>query len=133
MGIPEDQVHPFTDKNEYAKLLTETEKGQLDLVLLGMGPDGHTASLFLGHLLLDVEDTVVAGISDSPKPPPERLTLTFPAINGARAVAFIAAGGSKADALERIASGDLTLPAARVMPASGELKWFIDAAAAAKL
>lgn len=119
-----------------AAVLPTTPAGwpRLDLILLGMGGDGHTASLFPGHSLLDEQERWVAPIFDSPKPPPERITLTLPVINQAATVAFIAAGAGKADALAQVfAPTDEPLPAAQVQPNDGELHWFIDEEAAANL
>jgi 6-phosphogluconolactonase len=112
--------------------------GALDLVLLGMGPDGHTASLFPGHALLLAsagEARLVAPISDSPKPPPARVTLTLPAINAARRVAFVACGEAKAALVGAIFRGSeegRALPAALVAGAEATV-WFLDAPAAAQL
>jgi 6-phosphogluconolactonase len=112
--------------------------GRLDLVLLGMGPDGHIASLFPGHALLGEKIKRVAPISDSPKPPPGRITMTLPVINDARACAFVVTGASKADVVAQSAIpweqvAGVPYPAALVRPRNGTLTWFLDADAAAKL
>lgn len=106
-----------------------------DLILLGMGPDGHTASLFPGHALLSETDRWVAYLEDSPKPPPKRITLTYPVINHAARIVFVAAGAEKADMLVQILDHPETgLPAARVKPVfPGQLYWFSDDAATHKL
>jgi 6-phosphogluconolactonase len=110
-----------------------------DLVLLGMGPDGHTASLFPGSPALDETDRwVVANPVTSPlvHGSTTRITLTAPAINAARHVWFLVAGADKAAALAEVLEGprDPTrLPSQLIAPASGTLVWFVDAAAAAQL
>lgn len=66
-----------------------------DILFLGMGPDGHTASLFPNHSALNITDKLVTYINDSPKPPPERVTFTFKLLSNAKNVVFIATGKSK--------------------------------------
>jgi len=107
-----------------------------DLILLGMGPDGHCASLFPEHELLAEDTKLVAAISDSPKPPPERITLTMPVLNAAKKVAFVASGGGKAPMLKRVMTqggpADRLLPVQRVQPSGGAV-WHVDEAAASDL
>ncbi|CED83852.1 6-phosphogluconolactonase [Phaffia rhodozyma] len=106
-----------------------------DLILLGMGPDGHTCSLFPGHELLTEEDRWVAFIEDSPKPPAKRITFTYPVINHAYRVAFVAAGEGKQDILAKVLDEpEAGLPSSRVRPAApGQIFWFTDDAATAKV
>ncbi|XP_019762001.2 6-phosphogluconolactonase [Dendroctonus ponderosae] len=106
---------------------------RFDLLLLGMGPDGHTCSLFPGHALLNETAKWVAPITDSPKPPPSRITLTFPVINAARVCAFAVSGKEKAEMIKRIHVDKEDLPATRVQPTSGNLQWIVDKDAGALL
>ncbi len=85
-----------------------------DIVLLGMGPDGHTCSLFPGHPVLDVLAAPVAPVRGSPKPPPERVTLTLPVVRAARLTLLLATGEGKRDALARALAGDMAIPLARL-------------------
>jgi 6-phosphogluconolactonase len=100
--------------------------GPIDLVHLGLGPDGHTASLFPGSPALVVTDRLVVATGDDLHPHP-RLTFTYPAIASARLVVFTVAGPEKRDALAGVLAGDVALPAARVR--AGEGVFLADAAA----
>lgn len=76
----------------------------MDISLLSVGPDGHIASLFPGHSALS-STAAIAGISDSPKPPPQRLTWTFSTLNASEQIWFIATGHEKADAVSKLIAG----------------------------
>lgn len=104
-----------------------------DVLMLGIGPDGHCASMFPGHPALDEPGTVV-GVRDSPKPPPTRLSLTMDPLNRADEVWWLAAGEQKADAVrDAIAGGDVhQVPAAGPRGRSRTL-WLLDREAAAHL
>jgi 6-phosphogluconolactonase len=104
---------------------------RFDLILLGMGADGHTASLFPGTPALHETSRLVVA-NRGTKPPPQRLTFTYPLINSARQVVFLVAGADKAEALRDVLSGQITIkerPAVGVRPADGEVIWMVDRAA----
>ncbi|KAI9278031.1 6-phosphogluconolactonase [Sporodiniella umbellata] len=121
---------------DYEEKLKRFFKGlpKFDVILLGMGPDGHCCSLFPGHPLLDEQTRWVAPISDSPKPPPKRITLTYPVVNNAQCVVFVTAGEGKKEMVQQIIEEPQhSYPCQRVQPKHGKLYWFIDDAAASKL
>ena len=107
---------------------------RFDLVLLGMGDDGHTASLFPGSPV-EVTEPVIAVTADYQGRPANRITLTPLVLNGARKILFLISGASKAEALRRVLNGDsqVQFPAARIHPTDGMVNWFVDEAAASKL
>jgi 6-phosphogluconolactonase len=120
-----------------AELLTfggGAEVPAFDVLLLGMGPDGHVASLFPHHPGLGRDDSSVVGIRESPKPPPLRVSFTFGAIAHARQVWLVAAGAEKAAAVARgVAAGDVSeTPAAGVFGTERTL-WLVDETAASDL
>jgi len=135
----------YEDAEKAAKLYEESVAGffkdsssstpVFDLILLGMGPDGHTCSLFPKHKLLAETKANIAPITDSPKPPSNRITFTYPVLDAAKAVAFVCCGGGKSGALKTVIEGSETpddqLPSGRIK--NKRVFWYVDKAAAAEL
>lgn len=111
--------------------LTTTGWPRFDLVLLGLATDGHIASLFPGSTTLEEAHRLVMAATPGLLPPKlDRVTMTLPVLNAARAVAFLVAGADKAAVVRQVLNGAVDLPATLVKPTDGELHWFVDAAAA---
>jgi 6-phosphogluconolactonase len=121
MEAEDPQIDAAADR--YARVLPQS----LDVVLLGMGEDGHTASLFPGRGALRERERrcVATHAADGSR----RMTLTLPALNAARHVIFVALGASKRRPLAAIRAGE-RLPAGLVQPAEGDVTWIVDRAAA---
>lgn len=156
LGVPADNIHPAPTSDAvataqdgadaYAAELArfcETETDGLaqqpsvptfEVMILGVGPDGHVASLFPHHPAQNVLDRTTVAVHDSPKPPPDRISLTFPALNNSRELWLTVAGADKADALSRAAAKQdpWEVPASAV---HGQLAtvWWLDEAAASRL
>jgi 6-phosphogluconolactonase len=144
LGVPADRVHevPAAVPGRtvadaalaYEQTLRREGAGEFEVVLLGLGPDGHVASLFPGHASLGTDDRIAIAETDSPKPPRERVSLTFAALNRARTVAFLLAGEGKAEALAAArAPGRIEDCPARGVRGQEETVWFVDRAAASGL
>src|SRR5947208_1816716 len=145
--IPASQIHrvPAEEADRDAASLKYTQEMQrvfgtssipnFDLIQLGMGPEGHTASLFPHQPSLHEQQRLVIPVS-VPKPPPPRLTFTPPILNAARHVLFLVTGSEKADAVQAVLEGPYQpdeYPAQIVRPTNGEVTWMLDTAAAGKL
>lgn len=114
----------------YDEEVREHAAGGLDVLLLGIGPDGHVASLFPGHPALEAADRLAVGVPDSPKPPPQRVSLTFGALNRSRRVWFLASGESKADAVARALADDGDVHETPARGITAPARWHLDQAAA---
>lgn len=140
IGSPEDAAAAYA--TELARFAGDGDGAASDdagpavpaftVLLLGVGPDGHVASLFPGQDTLAVTDRTAVAVHDSPKPPPDRVSLTFPAIEAAEEVWLVVAGADKADAVARALAAD---GAVAVTPARGArgrraTRWLLDVGAA---
>jgi len=127
-GSPADAAAAYERvlKSYYGSESLDPTRPLFDIQILGLGPDGHTASLIPGTSVLDERRRWVAEvIGGRPEP---RITLTYPALESSRHTAFVVAGADKRGTLSRALGGDQALPAARLRPI-GDLIWFVDEAA----
>ena len=144
ISLPAENIHPVrtdvssisTSAKIYEKEIrqffgpAESKMAVFDLILLGIGEDGHTASLFPESPVLKEKNRLAAPVSDQKHEYP-RVTLTLAAINNARNIVFLISGRQKAAAVKKIiCDKDVTLPASLVKPAKGNLLFFLDEAAA---
>jgi 6-phosphogluconolactonase len=136
--VPAANIHPIETSGDpaaaaraYERILKsfygsenlDPARPLFDIELLGLGPDGHTASLFPGTKVLEERQRWVAEVVGAK--PETRITLTYPVLDSARHTAFLVAGTDKREPLTRVLAHDEGLPAARVQPV-GELVWFVD-------
>jgi 6-phosphogluconolactonase len=148
VNIPARNIHPIiTSKSSARDCAAKYEHDilsfyklspgafpNIDLVLLGIGEDGHTASLFSGTAALDDTSHIAVSVNPEEESKKERITITFPVINNASSILFLAAGESKAGVLcEIIKMGNKALPAAMVKPRSGAVVYLVDKKAGALL
>lgn len=126
------EMDPETGAREYGEFLIDffsLSEGQIpvfDLIFLGIGEDGHTASLFPGHDVLDEKERPAAALTGG-EPPLDRITLTLPVINRAKKVVFMVSGKSKAGIIKKLfGPNSHDLPALKVRPSDGELVWLLD-------
>jgi 6-phosphogluconolactonase len=130
-GTPEDAAQRYerTLQESYGAATLDPRRPLFDVTLLGLGSDGHTASLLPGESVLDERKRWVVAVSHGR--PEIRITMTYPVIESSRRVAFLVAGKEKAEIFRAIRTGNSHVPAARVRPV-GELFWFVDQAAAGR-
>jgi 6-phosphogluconolactonase len=135
--MPTVGLAPAAAARQYAQTLTHffaPTPPRFDLILLGMGPDTHIASIFPGHpAAVAPDEQLVVAVTNSPKPPPTRLTLTYKVINQAANIIFLVTGDDKAAAVAQVLTGEQDpgqWPAQGVQPENGRLLWLLDAAAA---
>jgi 6-phosphogluconolactonase len=144
LNIPNENIFPIDPmvKNvdecaiEYECRLKSiaNENNGFDILVVGFGPDGHICSLFPGHPLFvhkETQSRMVVSISDSPKPPPERVTLTMGIVNNSANILICGYGAGKAAILKEIlVDKNQSIPAACIKPVSGTAKWYLDKDAA---
>lgn len=136
-GSDDDLARDYASTLEHTVPKNADGIPSFDLVLLGLGEDGHTASLFPGKPSVEEQQRLCISTTPGTLPPPiNRLSFTFPVINAARNVVFVASGEAKANVLATILKSgvaSVSHPASLVLPKDGNLIWMLDKAAASKL
>jgi len=133
--MPDHNAAAQAYEDEIRRVFITDSIPDFDLIQLGLGPEGHTASLFPHQVSLHEQQRLVIPVT-TPKPPPDRLTFTPPLLNAAHNVLFLAAGAEKAEAVHAILEGEYQpdeYPAQIVRPTNGEVTWLLDTAAASEL
>lgn len=138
IAIPDENIHrilgentPQDEAKRYAReihqLLPISQNGlpEFDWILLGLGDDGHTASIFPDSDVLE-ERTDICAVAVHPETGQKRITLTLPVINHAKRISFLVTGENKAKMVAKVLSGDESLPASFVQPMHGILEWRLD-------
>jgi len=148
VDVPAENIHRIVGENEPLEeakrheeelkaLMPTNEKGLpvFDLIMLGMGGDGHTASIF-PHQMELLSSEQVCEVAEHPESGQKRVTITGPVINAAKEIAFLVTGEGKAEKIDEIFYGkgrSESYPATHIQPSSGNLSWYLDSAAASKL
>ncbi len=144
LGLDPERVHrvpgPDTSASAeesaelYTAALRSSGGGEFDVMILGVGPDGHVASLFPGHPAQLAADAVAVAVHDSPKPPPDRVSLTLECLNRSARVWFLVAGADKAEAVrDGVEGAGPERSTAAQVQGTRETLWLVDRAAAAQL
>jgi 6-phosphogluconolactonase len=130
-GTPQSCAEAYEEelRQQYGASNLDPAVPLFDLMLLGLGPDGHTASLIPGQPVLEEKKRWVAPVPQGRDE--ARLTLTYPALQSSRRILFLVAGADKAEAVAKVRAGDATLPAGRLKP-QGDVVWLLDRAAAGR-
>jgi 6-phosphogluconolactonase len=119
---------------QYSAAIRGSGGGEFDVMILGVGPDGHVASLFPGHPAQQTTDAIAVAVHDSPKPPPDRVSLTFECLTRSDRVWFLVAGADKAEAVRNgVAGAGPELSSAAQVHGIHETIWLVDADSAAQL
>lgn len=144
VGVDTAHVHEVPASDEvataeesaaaYSATIRSEGAGFFEVLMLGIGPDGHCASLFPGHPALEARDAIAVAVHHSPKPPPDRVTLTFEAMQRCRAVWFLASGEGKAEAVARALADEGSVAETPARGVRGdETVWWLDEDAASAL
>ena len=140
--LPEENIHRMGAEGQfdsaedaaaaYASTYADAGSPAFDVLMLGLGPDGHVASLFPDHAGYAATGEAAIAVHDSPKPPPSRVSLSLETINKASEVWVVATGAPKAEVIAKCLQGDTTFPGAAVRGTERTL-WLLDAAAATRI